>query len=157
VTDAAEITAFLEKCLAEDEAVARACKPGPWMEGSERPHLVNGVIYGQSTGWPGGGHLEQVCMVNIDYAGEAGPANLAHMVRHDPARVLAEVETKRAILRLHMTSYTELDDGTRRYFCQDRATDPDFNGDLWAPCLTARLVAAPYAGRDGWDGKWAVT
>lgn len=72
-------------------------------------------------------------------------------------RVLAEIETKRAILRLHMTSYAELDDGTRRYFCQDRATDPDFNGDLWAPCLTARLVAAPYAGRDGWDEKWALT
>jgi len=69
---------------------------------------------------------------------------------------LAEVDAKRRILDQHMGSYAELEDGTRHYFCQDRAADPDFNGDLWAPCLTARILAAPYAGRDGWQEQWAV-
>jgi hypothetical protein len=68
---------------------------------------------------------------------------------------LADIAAKRQILALHMGSYAKTGDGARHYFCQDRAADPDFNGDLWAPCLTARLLAAPYADRKGWKDEWA--
>lgn len=77
--------------------------------------------------------------------------------RFGPARVLREIEAKRAILALHMGGYVELEDGTRIPFCEDRSADPDFNGDLWAPCLTARLLAAPYADHEDYVPKWSVT
>jgi hypothetical protein len=132
VTDIAE---FLTTRYAEDEAAAKACKPGPWMQGSERPHLVNGVIYGQSTGCPGGGHLEQVCMVNIDYAGQAGPANVLHMLRYDPARVLADIAADRLILKV----------------CANQVR---------MGCSTARDVllrlAAPYAEHPDFEPSWRV-
>lgn len=146
MTDVAAITAFLEKCLAGDEQIAmQSALAAGTTDGTPDPQWT---LFRGSVGASGG-----VVATGIEDIDETVGV---HIARWDPAHVLAEVETKRAILGLHMTSYAELDDGTRRYFCQDRQSDPDFNGDLWAPCLTARLLAAPYAGRQGWDEKWVL-
>jgi hypothetical protein len=79
-------------------------------------------------------------------------ADEAHIVRWDPPRVLAEVEAKRRILDLHAES--------------DFPYDPDDGpGDYsWAakcmtcygddPCPTLRLLALPYAGREGYREEW---
>lgn len=155
-----DLVAFLTARYDEDEVAAQACKPGPWMEGSERPHLVNGVIYGQSTGWTSGGHLEQVCTVNIDYAGEAGPANLAHMVRHDPARVLADLTAKRRILKLHFPMILHGGGGAAWYdttrVCGSCVPPRQFPETAW-PCLTARALALPYAEHPDFDPTWSIT
>ena len=75
----------------------------------------------------------------------------------DTTRGGRDIAAKRAILALHMRGYAEFEDGTRIPFCEDRSADPDFNGDLWAPCLTARLLAAPYADHEDFAPAWSVT
>lgn len=64
---------------------------------------------------------------------------LDHVARHDPARVLAEVAAKRAILDLH-------DQG-------DKADECAICFAVW-PCGTLRALATVYADRDGYDERW---
>jgi hypothetical protein len=74
-----------------------------------------------------------------------------HIARHDPARVLAEVAAKRAILDLHDPNDTT---GKRRW-CVG-CIEPDLPGLMVRmPCQHARLLAAPYADRPGYRNEWA--
>jgi Family of unknown function (DUF6221) len=93
VTD--DPVARLKAGLDEDEAVAKAADPGPWMAGAERDHLIDSVVYGQSD-WQG--HIQQVC--NVDYA-QRKTGNAAHIARQDPARTLREVEADRKLIDLY--------------------------------------------------------
>ena len=77
---------------------------------------------------PGGVYLD-------DYASEA-EGDFADAF--DPARVLAEVEAKRAIIAGYEASHRESDDY------------PGWEGAMYA-------IAQPYAGRDGWRDEWGVT
>lgn len=82
------ITEFLLARLAEDEAAAREVQAAAWE--------VNGdglvVVAGSSDQvCPGGG---------INYDEPPEPSDAAHIARHDPARVLREVEAKRAIVEV---------------------------------------------------------
>jgi Family of unknown function (DUF6221) len=81
--------------LDEDEAVAEAADPGPWMTGAERAHLIDSVVYGQSD-WPD--HIQQVC--NVDYA-QRKAENAAHIARQDPDRTLRRVAAIRELLARH--------------------------------------------------------
>ena len=67
-----------------------------------------------------------------------------HIVRWDPARVLAEVDAKRRILDLH-----HAEDGCC-YTCSDKRGDSAER----APCPTVCLLALPMAGRDGYREEW---
>lgn len=71
----ADLVQFLRDRLGEDEQAARVAAPGPWA-------VDGGSVY---VGHP----INEV----VDYSESA-----AHIARHDPARVLAEVEAKRAIV-----------------------------------------------------------
>lgn len=62
---------------------------------------------------------------------------LAHIAAWDPARVLAEVKAKRAILDGYEASYRQSDDY------------PGWEGAMY-------WIAQPYAGRDGWQPEWSV-
>jgi hypothetical protein len=66
----------------------------------------------------------------------------------DPARVLAEVEAKRRILDEHAPDDADLE----RKYCTRCGDWPTVE---W-PCPTVRLLAQPYAGRDGWRDEWRV-
>lgn len=55
-----------------------------------------------------------------------------------PARALADVKAKRAIIAGYEESYRLSDDY------------PGWEGAIW-------LLAQPYAGRDGWQPEWSVT
>jgi Family of unknown function (DUF6221) len=56
----------------------------------------------------------------------------------DPARVLAEIAAKRAILDAFEATYRESDDY------------PGWEGAMYC-------IAQPYAGREGWQPEWSVT
>jgi len=79
---------------------------------------------------------------------------LAHVAAWDPARALAEVKAKRAILDAH---------DRRRHHCPLPIIQSAV-GQLWdlddddaAPaCWTVLLLAQPYADRDGWQPDWSV-
>jgi len=73
-----------------------------------------------------------------------------HIVRHDPARVLREIDTKRRLLDLHapdaMGTFTTCTECGQGYEMHD-----------WGPaypCATVRLLALPYADRPGYRDEW---
>ena len=75
-----DLVAFLNARLHEDEAAARAAAPGQW-----RSHQAGGwraVLLGKGLG--------------------PDAADVEHIARHDPARVLREVAAKRAILEFYL-------------------------------------------------------
>jgi hypothetical protein len=77
---------FIEARLAEDEAAARAaCRPRP--------------DFGSPDRWePGVGLPAEVMGPMESVAGTKSPAAAAHIARHDPARVLREVEAHRRMV-----------------------------------------------------------
>lgn len=73
-----------------------------------------------------------------------------HIARHDPARVLAEVDAKRRILDEHAPEKHPT--GMRCSVC---AEGPYYDATWYdAPCPTVRLIALPYAGRPGYRDEW---
>lgn len=78
------ITEFLQARLDEDEQAAHKASPGPWhpeLEGEEVV-AVDGVTVADG----------------FALSGEQLRATVSHIARHDPARVLRDVEAKRAII-----------------------------------------------------------
>ena len=81
------LTEFLLARIAEDEVVALAASDSPWRtEGSK--YVSGAYIISR-----GGG--------SVSHATEVTTPDAEHIVRHDPARVLAECEAKRRIVELH--------------------------------------------------------
>jgi len=74
-----------------------------------------------------------------------------HVVRWNPARVLREIDAKRQLLELHHAEWVDTGDadGNDRsgYFCSECDVTP-------FPCRTLRLLALPYADRDGYLEAW---
>lgn len=68
-------------------------------------------------------------------AEEMTKATACHIARHDPARILAEVEAKQQLLDQHVAYYGAGDD-----------TD-------W-PVRTLTLLALPYAAHPDYDERW---
>lgn len=75
-----------------------------------------------------------------------------HIARWDPARVLAEVAAKRDILDVHHN----MNDGDCAVCVRGEWGYPTNGGSIPAPwpCMTIKLLALPYAGRDGWREEW---
>lgn len=75
-----------------------------------------------------------------------------HIVRHDPARVLAEVDAKRRIVDWH----------ERQCTCDPCTADGDelpnterSDGGFGDDCPTLRLLALPYADHPDYRSEWA--
>lgn len=83
----------------------------------------------------------------LDKEGGTAPIT-AHMQRYDPARVMAEVEAKRAILELHRP----LDDMWCSACC-DNVAPYELNATEY-PCPTLRLLALPYADHRDYRQEW---
>ena len=123
-----ELVTWLRAQLDEDERVAKAALAdsdvlsGYWKVGNDCvADDQDAMVVDAATSYP---QYEQ--------------GVLTHIAAWDPARVLAEVQAKRAILCGYEASYRESDDY------------PGWEGALYA-------IAQPYAGRDGWRPEWSVT
>jgi hypothetical protein len=115
-----DLVEFLRAALDEDERVARAAAakcPAPW---TGRTDIDGEHPFVQDADGDRIMHHED-SVPEIETA--------AHIARHDPARVLAEVAAKRGLL-----------------------------AELAAANMVfaMRLLAEPYAGREGWRGEWAT-
>jgi hypothetical protein len=67
-----------------------------------------------------------------------------HIARHDPARVLREIDSKRRIVDAH----------ERRPMSSGETADcAQCWGAVW-PCPTLRLLALPYEARPGYRPEW---
>jgi hypothetical protein len=159
MTDLPDLVAFVRACLDEDERVARATlsvgtranmqlgKPAPrWIRDGSR-------IRDDAPG-------PAILRVGHTWAREAD-----HIARHDPARVLAEVAAKRAILELHAITVTKVatapfdpDTGERREpeYEVECAVCGWVSDDPTSGCETIRLLAQSFAGRPGWREEWAT-
>jgi hypothetical protein len=142
-----ELITFVRAQLDEDERVARRATAGAWVETITEGRSVCGV---QALGRLNG----------IPATSVPGWADAVHIARHDPARVLAEVEAKRRLLDLH-EPYQALYGVAKvpqcshcSELCHSRSGLGCDNPDAPYPCPTVRLLALPYAGREGYDETW---
>ena len=120
------LTAFLAARLDEDEAAAHAVednsepRPGQWeADGNDALRTHNGWVLA-TAGTPGG---------------EFRPGVLAHLARHDPARVLREVQAGRAIMRYY-------------------GTPLGFPGEKGVPGPAMRALAAVYSDHPDYRPEW---
>jgi hypothetical protein len=99
-----DLIAFVKARLDEDEAAAKAAHPGPWIleeeVGGFGPVAWISVPFGH--GMPNA----KSGLTSFAPLGTQDAETMRHIARHDPARVLREVEAKRAIL----AAYAEADD-----------------------------------------------
>lgn len=102
-----EIVAFIEARLAEDEAMARAATAGPWLidEGDEAPDHSLTVKGGpdQIPGVPG-----RESVVYWPHIWDETWPDFEHIARHDPARVLREVASKRRVVKAYVDAVEAL-------------------------------------------------
>lgn len=87
--------------------------------------------------------------------GNPHPEYTEHIARHDPARVLREVEAKRRIIDEHREISGECQ--TCAYF----GDDEDSGGNVFRyrenadyPCMTVQLLALPYADHPDYQADW---
>lgn len=113
-----DLITWLRDQIDDDERAARTAACGPWRQGTGGGGYVLGgpngqfVIAAQSQAW-----------------------NAGHIARHDPARVLAEVDAKRRRLdEIESMLRDDPTDETARYLAQ--------------------IDALPYADRDGYREEW---
>ncbi|MFH9579108.1 DUF6221 family protein [Streptomyces globisporus] len=121
-----DLVQFLRDRLDDDERIARHAVDGPWVD------PMGGPIRG--------GYEERFVI-----AQQVQRWNSQHIVRHDPARVLREVEAKRRILYLavqlpKVTASTDMFDNSR---------------DAWADVL--KQLALPYADHPDYRDEWRPT
>lgn len=145
------ITARLDEDQADAEA-AQAADPTPWSVKEQYAGDVaaaDGVVLWDYEGI-GSGYLTE--------------PTAAHIARHDPARVLAEVKAKRAIVALHspvwlVNQWVQDADGQRHQgdlvVCRSCEPRTGFMTDQW-PCDTIKLLAAPDAERSEFNPAWRV-
>lgn len=143
------LTDWLLDRIAEDEAAARAAVIPAWS--GHRPHGDLAVWRYQAGGeveydWDGGDGRTYVTCDGEGLTSSVDELVGPHIARHDPARVLAECESKRAIVAMHWDSEREWD-----WTCDLSATAMEM-----FPCLTLCHLAAPYADREGFRDEWAV-
>jgi len=108
-----DLVTFLWSCLDEDERSARAAESAKW-HAKERDGLGLRVV----------SISHEIGQVTASILS----GNAEHIARHDPARVLAEVEAKRLLLTLH------------------KECDPS--------CYIVRVLALPYADLPGYQEAW---
>jgi uncharacterized protein DUF6221 len=119
-----DLLQWLRAQLDEDERIARGADPGPWGSSSLGRHDQAAIRTGAPTSL-------------IQFDGSRAAANGLHVARHDPARVLREIDAKRRML----------DE------CE-RAVDYDSRGMLSMAEDFLRLLAIPFADRPGFREEW---
>lgn len=122
------LTEFLTARLDEDYETAFGGAPSPWREGD----------------WDGehGGAREVLDRSGSVTAHAYYGGTYGHVMRFDPARVLAEVEAKRQIVALHEPVDDEPDGFCLHCDC-----------DSW-PCGTIAALALPYADHPDYREEW---
>ncbi|WP_238741501.1 DUF6221 family protein [Kitasatospora sp. A2-31] len=146
--------AFLRARLDEDEEAARAAaEPESWVQINRDlmpswslqwwadPDVV-AVVADETSAHP-------VAITPDGMEERDAEARAAHIARHDPARVLAEVDAKRRILSRYTSAVEDSAEDAEGYYDENRAED----ARQLRPVL--RLLALPYAGHPGYRPEWA--
>jgi hypothetical protein len=140
-----DIVEFLLARIAEDEAVARAASPGPWLYttvGSvgggtlyDHSRTIGSLIYEQP-----GEHDGRIVRPLLEHEADV---NGRHIARHDPARILAECEAKRRIVEAWADPFGQWN-------------APQADAARAQKDYTLRLLALPYADHSDFDPAWRI-
>jgi hypothetical protein len=151
---------FLRARLDEDEAAANAAPGSTWTTFSQSD-IAGASVYDEQWRLLSPAHYDHDNALGAKrgprYIEDARDQLVAHIARHDPARVLAEVEAKRRILDEH-TKDSICVDG--RECCKrcvvdiEIAWDEAFAAMEPIPCPTVRLLALPYAEHPDYRQEW---
>jgi hypothetical protein len=128
------LVAWLTDALDEDERVAKAAQPGPWS--AFRHHATGGSVgSADARGVADRRNYDDYARYETGEWLDHGDA--VHIARWDPARVLAEVAAKRAILEQYRVALRQKD---------------------WPACTVLEdvlpVLAQPYRDRPGFDLSW---
>ncbi|MFE7513814.1 DUF6221 family protein [Streptomyces sp. NPDC057540] len=125
-----DLIAFLRARLNEDADLALAASPGPWHPGEEHDEVlaVDDIVVAEG----------------FALSGRQLRATVDHIARHDPARVLAEVDAKGRLVDLTsgMLSAAEGD------------SEVDHYGGLDAAEAVLRATALPFAEHPDYQDAW---
>lgn len=130
-----DLVQFLRDRLDEDEQAATGASAGPW-----KPWRGKALLHGlgqleHAVTLPGEGIGSRASIVTASWM------DAEHIARHDPARVLAEVDAKRRIVDYLVE---ELED--------QGADNPWWYDDKLLPIL--RCLALPYADHPHYREEW---
>jgi hypothetical protein len=130
-----DLVEFLRARLDEDEVAASAASPGPWHVNDESDTVLAVDDIEVAEGFA--------------LSGPQLRATTAHVARHDPARVLADVEAKRLLIE-HAETVSSMD-GQIEGGWGTRGSVP-WNEDEGIRLL--RLLALPHADHPDYDESW---
>jgi hypothetical protein len=138
-----DLVEFLRARLDEDEADAAAASPGPWHVNAEQDEVLaaDGITVADG----------------FALSNQQLRATACHIARHDPARVLREVEAKRQVLKLHERATLRAGGGAKYFDTTTvcRSCEPSYQfPELSWPCTTLRLFALPYADHPEYRDDW---
>lgn len=131
-----DLVTFLLERLDEDESAAQRTQPGPWMAvPAAMPGEVE-VRHQMLDGRP-----DVAVAVATTHGLYCAGSDAEHIARYDPARVLAELEAKRAIVAQCAPLLDEAP-------CDVDAAGADLADDV------LRLLALPYAEHSDYQQEW---
>lgn len=123
-----DLVAFLRARLDEDEQTAAAASPGPWHANAESDEVLA---------------VDDITVADgFALSGQQLRATTAHIARHDPARVLREVEAKRGVIEQYESIGTP----------PPGEIGPELSRAELGRVL--RLLALPYADHPDYDEDW---
>jgi hypothetical protein len=134
-----DLVVWLRQQLDEDERGALAASPGPWSPDAESHEVVavDGITVADG----------------FALSGPQLRATVEHIARHDPARVLREVEAKRRIVDEHVHEHATEAPGFGCRVCDWQGSWSGVGDGGW--CLTLRLLALPYSDHPGYrEEEW---
>lgn len=134
----ADMVQFLRDRLDEDEQVARG--HGQWSASWHQDDFVSEVRDDENAG----------TVAHVPNLGD-----LTHIARHDPARVLAEVDAKRRMLTVHKRDTTYSFSGCITCDAGDNSCGCMGGSAYEYQCETLRVIALPYASHPDYRTKWA--
>lgn len=141
-----DLVAFLRARLNEDQRAAEAATPGPWIPRNLGRHDGSAIVVdtgNRTRGMPIGPAIGVM-------EGPRGAADGVHTARHNPARVLAEVEAKRRQLDEYDQAFTQREELA--------GTPHSIEGAV--RLLTAlrfvKLLALPHADHPDYREEWRL-
>ncbi len=141
-----DLVAFLRARLDEDERAA-----------AEATQETTGRWTARETDWGGGAIVEDGCGALILPTARHSATQYQHIARHDPARVLAEVEAKRRVLARHRIDPEEAGDWLWRDACKGCGAEGDCDDPVTQDindCPELRDMAAVWSAHPDYRPEW---
>jgi hypothetical protein len=133
-----DLIEFLRAMLDEDERAARAATSGSWRHDPDKHWHKPGTAWFEEAVFAGSAGDAAICVAGTGETDDPqSMADAAHIARHDPAQVLAEVAAKREIMELGICCACAVE----KQPCDHRDA-------------TLRLLTLPYAWHPDYREEW---